>query len=48
MMSCICVCVSCVFDLVLGGDLRRARHRPDRHIPRGLRPPTREDQRVLQ
>ena len=33
---------------VLGGRLRRARHRPDRHVPRRLGPPARAHQRLLQ
>lgn len=33
---------------VLGDNLRRARHRPLRHLPWGQRAPAGEDRRVLQ
>ena len=36
------------FFSVLGGYLRRTRHRPDRYLPRRLRPPARENQCLLQ
>ena len=41
------ICFPSTF-VVLGGDLRRARNRPNWHLPWRLRPPVGEDQRLLQ
>lgn len=41
----LCLCMS---RTVLGGDLRRARYRSNRHLPRRLRPPAGTHKRLLQ